>query len=181
MKLFDGVAAQHQKMTIQEYNQMVIDRINLIVEEDDYLIVFGETSVGDFESTKSLMSQIKAKWEIVDLEDQPLYKIEDFWKDMGAQRARSLDGFVVGTINGEKANVIIATNSSNIQLWLGERNYIAMAESAAIENQLLKEGEIYRDQILNLSLSTWDFYPVDYTEVPRLIDDEIFFKGMEEF
>jgi len=48
---------------------MVIDRINLIVEEDDYLIVFGETSVGDFESTKSLMSQIKAKWEIVDLED----------------------------------------------------------------------------------------------------------------
>ena len=48
---------------------MVIDKINLTVEEDDYLIIFGETSTGDFESTKSLMSQIKARWEIVDLED----------------------------------------------------------------------------------------------------------------
>lgn len=48
---------------------MVIDKINLTVEEDDYLIIFGETSIGDFESTKSLMSQIKARWEIVDLED----------------------------------------------------------------------------------------------------------------
>lgn len=153
---------------------MVIDKINLTVEEDDYLIIFGETSIGDFESTKSLMSQIKARWEIVDLEDQPLYKIEEFWKDMGAQKARSLDGFVIGTINGEKANVIIATNSSNISLWLGEKNYIAMAESAAIENQLLKEDEIYRDQILNLSLSIWDFCPIDYTEVPKLIDNEIF-------
>lgn len=181
MKLFDDAAAQHYGKTIQEYNQMVIDKINQIVQEDDYLIIFGQISAGNFEDTKSLMSQIKAKWEIVDLNDQPLYKIEDFWKDMGAQKAHSLDGFVAGTINGEKANVIIATNSSNIQLWLGERNYVAMAESAAIENQLLKEGEIYRDQILNLSLSTWDFCPIDYTEVPRLIDDEILFKQMEEF
>ena len=46
----------------------------------------------------------------------------------------------------------------------------------AKEKGLLKEGEIYKDQILNLSLSAWDFCPIDYTEVPKLIDNEILFK-----
>jgi len=64
---------------------------------------------------------------------------------MGAAKTCSIDGFVVGTIGGQKANVIISTNSTNTKLWLGEKNYIAMAESAAVKYNLLKEGEIYKD------------------------------------
>lgn len=180
MRLFDATAAQSKKTNLWGYNQMVIDRINEVVGEDDYLIVFGDITFGSLEDSKEFLSQIKAKWEVVDLNDQRWYRLDDFWKEMGAAKTCSIDGFVVGTIGGQKANVIISTNSTNTELWLGEKNYIAMAESAAIKYNLLKEGEIYKDQILNLSLSAWDFYPIDYEDVPRLIDDEILFKEMEE-
>lgn len=157
---------------------MVIDRINTKAKPDDYLILFGNITEGLITETKFYLSQLKAKWDVVDLKDQPLIKLEEFWKSMGARKALSLDGFIGGTIRGQKENVIISTNISNVKFWLGESHYIAIAESAAIPNGLLKEGEIYRDKVLNISLANWDFFPINIYDVPQLIDDELMFDEM---
>lgn len=157
---------------------MVVDRINTKAKSDDYLILFGNITEGTISATKEFLSQLEAKWDVVDLKDQPLIKLEEFWKSMGARKALSLDGFISGRIKDQQENVIISTTASNVQFWLGEDHYIAMAESAAISHNLLKEGEIYRDKILNLSIANWDYYPINVYDVPRLIDDEILFNEM---
>lgn len=110
---------------------------------------------------------------MVDLKDQPLIKLEEFWKSMGARKAISLDGFIGGTINKEQTNVIISTCESDLPFWLGTDHYIALAESTAARQGLLKEGEIYRDKIFNVSLSNWDYYPINIYSVPELIDLEL--------
>jgi hypothetical protein len=41
-----------------------------------------------------------------------------------------------------------------------------LAESSGIKNEVLKEGELYRDKVLNISLSRWDYYPVNIYDIP---------------
>ncbi len=175
MKLFDGTAAEQQNLSIPEYNQMVIDKINSIASENDYLMVYGEITHGTLEETKYYTSQIKAKWKVADLDNQPLYRLQEHWQSIGAEKAYTLDGFIAGSIENDFFSVVILnTNSENTEVFLG--NYIALPETIAVRKQLLKPGEIYRDKILNISLSVWDFLPINYKDVPSLINNEILFE-----
>jgi calcineurin-like phosphoesterase family protein len=56
MRLFDATAAQSKKTNLWGYNQMVIDKINEVVGEDDYLIVFGDITFGSLEDSKEFLS-----------------------------------------------------------------------------------------------------------------------------
>lgn len=136
-------------------------------------MLFGNITEGTINETKQFLSQLKATWDVVDLKDQPLIKLEEFWKSMGARKAITLDGFIGGTIDKEQTNVIISTCQSNVPFWLGGEHYIALAESSGIKNEVLKEGELYRDKVLNISLANWDYYPVNIYDIPNLINQEL--------
>lgn len=141
-------------------------------------MLFGNITEGTINDTKQFLSQLKATWDVVDLKDQPLIKLEEFWKSMGARKAITLDGFIGGMIDKEQTNVIISTCQSNVPFWLGGEHYIALAESSGIKNQILKEGELYRDKVLNISLANWDYYPINIYDIPDLINQEL--KGGKE-
>lgn len=134
-------------------------------------MLFGNITEGTINETKQFLSQLKATWDIVDLKDQPLIKLEEFWKSMGARKAITLDGFIGGTIDKEQTNVIISTCQSNIPFWLGGEHYIALAESSGIKNELLKENELYKDKIYNISLSAHDYKPVLINQIPWQINE----------
>lgn len=179
MRLFDDKAAEQfsnymnkgYKVNVEEYNQEIINNINKVTDSEDYLMLFGNITEGSLSDTKKYLSQLKSIWEVVDLKDQPLFKIEELWTDMGAKKALTLDGFIGGDIQNEQVNVIISTSSSNVKFWLGTNHYIAMPESTGIENELLKENERYKDKIYNISLSAHNYKPVLINQIPQQINE----------
>lgn len=156
---------------INYYNQRIIDNINATTDKDDYLILFGNITDGSLSETNEYLSQLKAAWDVVDLKDQPLFKIEDLWKDMGARKALTLDGFIGGEIANRQTNVIISTNSSNVKFWLGTDHYIAIAESVGVENEILKKNELYCDKVYNVSLAVHNYKPVEVVKIPEEINN----------
>ena len=75
------------KVNVEEYNQEIINNINKVTDREDYLMLFGNITEGSLSDTKKYLSQLKSIWEVVDLKDQPLFKIEELWTDMGAKKA----------------------------------------------------------------------------------------------
>ena len=172
-RFFDGEAAKEQNMSIDDYNQMVIDAINKNIAKDDCAILLGTISKGNLIQTSIILQSIKCKKSIIDYHNQHQFTIAE-WRALGIDHVWDTPGAQQSTIMGKEDFIIIGTNKDEI---LKDKNkyFIATAQS------IVDTGEIYKDKILNISMAQWNFEPIEISErLPQIIDDQEFFLTMKE-
>lgn len=175
MRLFDRDMAKKFGMSIERYNKKVIEKINeTVTDEDDYILLNGVISMGSVIGTLHLLSQIKAKTIVLKRD-----AIQQFGKDEWLKSCNlvcSTDGSQRVDINGEECILIILAGKEYLEKYLQLPNvYVAGAAS------ILDIDEIYKKPLLNISLSEWNFEPIEIGErLPQIIDDMELFASMDD-
>lgn len=136
-----------------------------MVGDKDVVILVGE--IGDLE---------KFGYYCFDLKGEKQILVNDVEKSRGgpAYRLISVEGFVRGKIDGEEAEVKIPKNIKNFLTYENNKCYIAAPRS------LSGFKDYYHNRTLSLSIEDWDYYPINYSEIPRFIDDAILFENMKD-
>lgn len=175
-KFFDSAAAEKQNLSITEYNNMIIDRINNTINEEDCIIFNGVITINlTLNENKELFSRIKGKKYIIDYDFQSVIFSADDWRKMGFYKVFNTPGAQKSVINGEDSYVILATDKQTIMTdFRGKNKYIAVPGS------IYDTGELYKNHILNISADLWNFEPIEIGErLPQIIDDQELFLRME--
>ena len=165
-------AAAAQGIGVDEYNQMIIDKVNSVADSEDFIIFMGE--LGEF--TEKLLSQINAKC-------QCFYspKITDY---RGFERAHQADGYDTELGFTGPIYVFYPANKERFEDRFKEMNkdykeleniYFAVPGSYL---DIQFEGP-YQNHILDISLPKWDFLPIKGSEMCRICDDYEVFSKME--
>lgn len=174
-RFYDPAAAQEMGLSIDEYNQMVTDKINSYVRPKDGLILMGKITFGDLTQTKELIKKLNGTKYIIDYSIQGQFN-SDEWKEIGFSHIWDCPGAVEKEIDGVKSFIILETTQEHLALDLLRPNcYIAAASS------LINKGCRYKDKVLNISLNEWDFEPIEVGErLGQIIDDQELFARMED-
>ena len=85
IKFNHPVAAKDAGKTIEEYNQMIIENWNSVVQQDDLVFVFGVFGVGKGAELKSIIEQLNGKIYLMSYPDNRLFK-PDRWRRLGIDR-----------------------------------------------------------------------------------------------
>lgn len=175
-KFFDEAAARKQGVSIDRYNEFVINSINQIIKSNENHIIFnGEISKGSKEETKEIMGQIYGIKSIIDYKYQKQFTPEE-WKEIGFTHVWDTSGAITCKIMEKDSYVILETDKEMINRDLALPNcYLAAPES------MIDTGEIYKNKVLNISLNKWHFQPIEIGErLPQIIDDKELFMSMED-
>lgn len=158
-RFFDEAAAQQFK-SVEQYNQMIIDNCNSVVTNEDTLLLMGIISKGDELQTQGVINFLNGKKIIPDFSEKNFSK--KFWNSINIS-TYTINGFINGTIKNKNSTVNILSTSKDLikNLSIG---YCAAPYSLCTNKQL------YHNRILNLSTDQFDYYPVDYEQIPSIIN-----------
>lgn len=174
MKLFDEQTAAKFGMSVDIYNKKIIEKINKKVSEEDMLIIGGIFTKGNFLQTLNLVSQIKAKKTLINREQYNLFSNEEYI-ELGFNHIWNVDGAQKVKYMNKDYNIIVIGRPEYISHYKKEGCYVAAAGSD------LKQEDLYKDKILNISLENWGFCPIETQEqLPQIFDDMELFNTMEE-
>ena len=172
-QFFNRAAAKTQHLSVDKYNQMVINKINETVSAEDYVILNGDISFGNEDETEEILNKIKAKTTILKRNGMALFTAI---KNRRISLCH-LNIDIPANINNKESHVIILADSEkHLNNYLNTPNtYIAVASS------IINQNEIYKRPYLNISLKNWDFIPIEIGErLPQIIDDYELFSSMED-
>ena len=141
---------------------------NSLLNDNDALYHMGYITLGTLEETKLVLNRIKGKKSIIDYSEKDFSKKE--WSSIGVTTL-SINGFIEGEINNKKQKVIILCNTHD--LVKNVSNYYC---AAPYSFQVRKTW--FNKKILDLSIDSWNYYPVNYEEIPKLINEK-FIKGVK--
>lgn len=175
--LFDQKEAEKYNMSVEEYNDNIAAAWNAIVNKEDIVLLMGKISSGNKDETSQLIRSLNGRKKVIDFKPQEnnFSKRELF--SMGIRDTMCVNGWVRGEINKAAADVIICSTSeyfNNLSTKLEDTTYIATPSSISNINQ------IYKDKVISLSAKFWNFFPVKYSEIPFLIDNQILFNLMND-
>lgn len=168
-RFFDDTAAQEFNVSIEQYNDHVIECWNNVIQPNDNALVLGIFSKGNLEQTKKLCSKLNGRIKILDVNNSNFSK-ED-WDSIGITTFQA-NGWLKGKIQDIEENVFIITNKEDYDKFSNEFK--------AVVGSLNNQTEIYKNKTLNLSLKNWSFSPIKYNSLAILIDNQILFNSMEE-
>lgn len=90
---FDSTAAKEQKLTVEQYNDMIINKINNTINDEDCIIFNGIITINlTLEENKELFSKIKGKKYIIDYDFQSVIFNADDWRKMGFYKVFNTPG-----------------------------------------------------------------------------------------
>lgn len=172
-RFFDKDAAHECNLTIDEYNNMVIKKINENITQNDFVILLGIISKGDLIQTAQVLNAINCKKGIIDYQNQEQFSIAE-WRALGMDYVWNTPGAQECQINGKNEFIVIGINKDKIFKDIN-KYYVATAQS------ILDTGKIYKDKILNISINQWNYEPIEIQErLPQIFDDQELFLRMEE-
>lgn len=174
----DVAAAQDVGLQVEEYNQFIVDRINSVVGDTDWLVFLGNIAE-DTTNLKHYIDQIKGSKDIYDFAKQTLCVSRGEAQELGFDYTYNVDCFTEEKVGDTKYYVTITSDLDyNAYLSLSQSKdpeyYWAMPESRK------NMGERLKNHILNISLRQWDYYPIKYDELPNIIDNIKLFNSMED-
>lgn len=179
MRLFDATAAGTYRMSVEEYNQFVIDRINNVLTTDDCLLMNGIISKGSLISTLVEIAKIKGKKFF-------LTKEKIVGEDLKTYREKgtfvwTVDGTQMTTILNKDALVVVPASEQRLEEYLSESNvYLAMPASMFPKDWKRTNVYDYDRHVLNTSLEFYDFEPIEMgSRLSEIIDDYEVFNTME--
>lgn len=176
-QFFDEAAAQKNNKTVDEYNEMIVQNWNSVINEDDWVLLMGIISNGTKEDNIELFNNLNGKKKYITYDkDNDVISLEEY-KEYGFVSANNVPGFTKGIISGEDSTVII-TGIKNYLFFKKYYNeefnkyYFAMPGS-------FKSKNIYSNKVLNISIENWGYSPIIYREIPQMIDNMILFESMK--
>lgn len=168
------ICADANLLTDEKITQKVIKNWRQVIKPDDIALIIGNfvnKEAGE-DKIKEVISQLTGTLEIIDYgEDLPSgFFSKEKWLNFGISRTICVGGYTIGEICGEEQPTIIAVEPRNFGSH--EVKYYAAAQS------LSKKKERFKDNTLNLSMEHWNYTPILYTDISRMIDDAILFESM---
>lgn len=176
-RFFDEDAAKQQEMSIEDYNNGIVNNINSVVKDNEaaHFVFFGVITKGTFEQTKELFSKIAGLKSIIDYNYNQTQFTKDQWKEIGFTQVWTNSCAEEAIVNGNKTYVIIEIEEGNLEKVLSLGYYVAIAES------LVSMQDTYKDRLLNISIGNWGLYPIELEEeLPRIFNDQELFLTMKE-
>lgn len=165
-------AAAAQRMDVDKYNQMVIDKINSVVCPDDFIIFMGDLG----EVNEKLLLKINGRCQCFYSSNITNYK--------GFDRALGADGYDTELGFTGPIYVFYPANKERFEERFEEMNKtykelenIYFAVPGSYLNTHF-EGP-YEKHILDISLAKWDFLPIKGSDMCRICDDFELFNKME--
>lgn len=176
-RFFDKDAAQELNMTIEEYNQQIVDNINSLTtkENPNHFCFLGVISLGSFEETKALFAKIGGIKSLIDYNYTNQHLTREQWKEIGFTYIWTNSCAQKAVINNKEVFVVIEVEKDNLEKVLNLGHYVAIAGS------MIGYDKIYENHLLNISIDKWDYFPIELEkELPRIFDDQELFLRMED-
>ena len=178
----DAVAARESNMSVNDYNQTIVQNINSTVDENDTILFIGD--IGRYKNKEKInecINSIVAKTKkCVDMRFQPSFNTREKLSEIGIERGYSVDGFVKDTVYDTKYFVVITSDYEYYKKLFNKpdeeeyKYYYAMPASVYPFSKLLD------NKCFNISISEWGLSPIEYNSLPLLIDNAKVFERMEE-
>ena len=166
IKFNHPVAAKDAGKTIEEYNQMIIENWNSVVQQDDLVFVFGVFGIGRGAELKPIIEQLNGKIYLMSYPDNRHFK-PDRWRRLGIDRVWN-----VNLVRTDRENESILMPISE-KYKKDEYTYYCLSEKYGMT-------EVYKNNCLNINLKYWDYTPINYDEVWDIIDRLKVFEEMED-
>lgn len=179
MRLFDATAAGVYRMSVEEYNQFVIDKINQTLNNNDCLLMNGIISNGSLITTLVELAKIKGKKIFLTKEKLVGEDIKSYRKNNTF--IWMLDGTQVTTILDKESLIVIPASEKRLEEYLSQSNvYLAMPASMFPKDWKRTNVYDYDKHVLNTSLEFYDFEPIEMgSRLREIIDDYEVFNTME--
>ena len=171
-----SLEAKRLGLTVQEYNNKVVKGINEVAGKEDTIIFIGEIGEGDFFLTEQL-NRLNCSIMILDKHFYDDYTFGDYSNIYIF--VSSVDGVQDIIVDGQSCHLIYCASSAAVEHFLKDKNVMRKSYIAAAASQGAKE--IFKNRVLNVSLSEWDYKPLEISErIPQIIDDMKLFESMEK-
>lgn len=158
-------AAAQLKMSIEDYNKMLVDKWNSAITKDDSVFVFGVFGVGLGKELKPIIEQLNGLVYIVNYHDNKIFD-RDRWKRLGVHAVWTCNF----TYPIEEDKIFFpATKDSNDDTC----RYKVLTERDGA-------AEVYKNNELSIEAKYWDYTPILLKEVPNIILRMKDFEEMEE-
>lgn len=168
-KFFNQEAAQSNGLTVEQYNQMIVDNCNSIVLKDDFLIIMGDIASATKEQIAGVLKSLNGTKQIIDFHEGKLSK--DEWRELGVS-CHNIGGLAVDK-NNEYKSVYILTSMNGLV------DYLTAGPCAAAYSLPIGKHH-FKKRVLNLSTDNWGYYPIEYCQLPRMYQDMKEFNEMRE-
>lgn len=183
----DVVAAQNHHMSVDEYNNAIIENTNKTITPNDTIIFIGD--IGSYENKdiiKDCIARLAAKTKkCIDMRLQPSFNTREKMEEIGIERAYTIDGFTKGEVYGQGYFVTITSDYNYYSQFFNQPSedgidrYYAMPASA-LNRVGLEYKELLQDKCFNISIGAWDLCPMDYESIITNIDNMRVFNSMED-
>lgn len=178
----DSATAEQCNMSIQEYNNTLIKRINETVNADDTILFLGRIGVYEYKKdVKDCINALKAKTKkCIDMRLQPDFNTREKLSEIGVERGYTIDGFIKDVVYDCNYFITITSDYEYYRKLVGQtspdeyEHYYAMPASAYNFRKKLENN------CFNISIGQWNLYPIDYSLLPEMIDNEKVFEKMED-
>ena len=172
----DELEAKNLNLTIQEYNNKIVNSINKVVKPEDTLIIIGEVGTGDFFLTEQLL---RLHCDIIILNTKIIDSVFNNEEYTNSKIfTSSIDGVQSITVDNKDFNLIYCAAPKHLQHFLKLSDVMRKSYIAAATSQGIKD--IFKDRILNISLSEWGYEPLEISErIPQIISDMNLFESMK--
>ena len=173
----DKVEANRLALTLEEYNDKIVNSINSVVKKEDVLIIIGEVGEG-LDTLKEQLLRLNSDTIII-LSEKFLNRYEGQLDNFVSSKifVSSIDGVQDIDYQNNKYNLIYCANGKNLEHYTKKHDIMRKSYIAAAASQGTKE--ILKNRVLNVSLSEWGYEPLEISErIPQIIDDMILFETM---
>lgn len=167
LKLFNETVAKQLKMKVDDYNDMIINSLNKYVSDNDYLYLLGDIFCeSEKDKALSLLEKVNGHVILISQIDIPADSKIKRWK---------VDGYIIAKINEEPSTILITNSYDRVKEVHKSSFYIAAPRS------VLNQIELYKDKVLNITFSDWNYKPIELeNELGQIIDDYELFNSMNE-
>lgn len=161
INLNDEAAAREAEIDLSDYNQMIIDKWNSCITDEDYIYVFGAFGKGKRAEMRELISQLKGTIYITNYQVNKHFTIEE-WKSWGIDFVWNTSFYYK---NEEGVEFFFPVQGETIigpKNGLKENQFIAATQ----EDNL---GTIFKNNMFSLDAKYWDYTPIVLKELPEIV------------
>ena len=144
------------KMSIEDYNKMLINKWNSIVTKDDSIFVFGVFGTGLGKELKPIIEQLNGVIYIVNYVENKIFD-RDRWKRLGIHAVWNCN--FTYPIDNDKIFFPAAKNCHDETC-----KYRILTEKD-------KAAEVYKDNKLSIEAKYWNYKPILLKNIPLIIKE----------
>lgn len=168
-RFFDESATEKFSTDIESYNDMIIDKWNKIIGQDDSVVVIGDFSHGSLQDTVEICNKLNGKKNIYsfNVENSRFTRRELLDNCSSVVSVHSLiNGMTEATIKGKNQRIIIYTNEEDFT-----KREKSIPCAAPLSVSKYSPNQIYENDTLNISAESWNFEPLLFSRIGEFVSN----------